>query len=238
MRPEEITVCMLIKNEEYWIGYALQSLVQFFPHILIFDTGSNDSTTSIVKSFPSVTLVERGECNSHQLCECRNEMMSMLTTDWALQQDGDEYYPTSSIRAFLGCEMPAGKKLGFTLFCDVGWDGKNFRVLSKFNRAAILDSQARYADEGWGIGYPFEEPDIFKNKELFHHFPNEIAGFHFHHLGRSSKDGNVYLRMRKRHLFSMQRKESVLGEILTIPFEGSWANPYINYIRQLARWSI
>lgn len=227
MKPKEVTVHMMVKNEEYFIGYILQVLTQFLPHILVMDTGSTDLTISIIKSFPSVVLIEKGEQDRWGLGECRNEMMSMLETDWAWQIDGDEYYPKQSIEAFLKHDMPDGKKLGFTLFYDVGWDGARFRTLTPFSRAAILDSSARYSGD-----YPFENPDIFNYSELFYYFPDAVWGTHLHHLVRSSEDEKVYLRIQKRHQFSMMDRKVEFGEALEIPFEGDWENPYLDYLRR------
>lgn len=216
----------MIKNEEFWVGELLYSLVQFFPHVLVFDTGSTDATASIVKQFPSVTLVEKGELNKHQLGECRNEMVAMSKTDWFLQQDGDEYYPPQSLKHFMSAEMPKGKKVGFTLIWNVDWDGQNFRALNKFSRVAVLWHEAKYAG-----AYPYENPDLFDHRELFHYFPHEVEGFHLHKLVRSSKDAEVYLRLRKQHQFSMMNKKVEMQRVLNLPFAGSWPNPYLEYLQ-------
>jgi glycosyltransferase involved in cell wall biosynthesis len=195
---------------------------------LVYDTGSTDGTIEIVRSFPSVILVEMGVLNKYQLGACRNLMMEATKTKWAWQVDGDEYYPASSVEEFLKHDMPEGKKLGFTQFFDVGWDGANFRALPKFSRAALLDSSARYSG-----AYPFENPDIFDHSELFHYFPESVIGYHLHHLVRSEKDEDVYLRMRKRGQFCMMSKEVPLEHVLEIDFgEERWHNSYLEYLRR------
>ena len=236
MNPNEITVHIMEQNESFWIGYSLQALTQFFPHIFVYDTGSTDGTLEIIKSFPTVTLVEMGVLDRFQLGDCRNEMMRATKTPWVLQQDGDEYYPPSSLKQMLNFSMPEGKKLGFTLFYETGWDGKNFRAIAKreqqhltsvkFNRAAVLWHEARYSG-----GYPFENPDVFDNSELFHYFPDEVVGYHLHHLLRSSKDDEVYLRKQKRDQFCLMDREVELGEVLDIEFQGDWSNPYLDYLK-------
>lgn len=237
MNPNDVTIHIMERSEEFWIGYSLQALTRFFPHVFVYDTGSMDGTIGIVKSFPSVTLVEKGELDRFQLGECRNEMMRNTKTPWVWQIDGDEYYPASSLAAMLKYDMPEGKRLGFTLFWEVNWDGKNFRAIArkekqhlspvKFSRAAVLWHEARYSG-----GYPFENPDVFDHSELFHYFPDEVVGYHLHHLLRSNRDDEVYLRTRKRNQFCMMEREVDLGEVLEIPFEGEWENPYIDYLRR------
>lgn len=224
----DITVHMMIQNEEFWIGHILTVLQKYMHHILVFDTGSTDSTVQIAKQFSYVTLVEKGKLDPQELIACRNEMMEMTETPWVLHVDGDEFYPELSIATLLTSEMPVGKKLGLVHFLDVGWDGKNFRAYPRFNRAAILAQEARYSDDEFGRGYPFETPDLFQNNELFHYLGDRVLGYHLHHLSRSSRDQDVYLRNQKRHQFSMQDKDYPLGEILKIPFgESKWPNPYL-----------
>ncbi len=228
LTSETVTAHLMIRDEEYWIGYILSTLTRHLSNVFVFDTGSTDSTLSIVKSFPNVTLVEKGELNPKELCECRNEMMAMTQTPWVLQVDGDEFYPAKAVRALLKCEMPIGKKVGFTRFLDVGYDGENFREYSPFSRVAILAQEARFYDNVAGRGYPWEMPDSFFDKSLYHYFPDEITGFHLHHLARSSRDQDVYLREDKKDQFSMQDRVVELGEILKIPFgKIRWANPYL-----------
>lgn len=228
MSPDSITVHLMIRDEEFWIGYILATLTKYMPNVFVFDTGSTDSTIQIVKSFPMVTLVEKGELNPHELCECRNEMMEMSQTPWVLQVDGDEFYPESSIEALLKCEMPVGKKVGFVRFLDVGWDGENFRAYEPFSRVAILAQEARFYDNVASRGYPFETPNLFHDKSLFHYFPDSITGYHLHHLSRSSRDEEVYLREGKKNQFSMQNREIPFREVLKIPFgKLRWTNPYL-----------
>jgi len=137
----------------------------------------------------------------------------------------------------LNFSMPEGKKLGFTLFYETGWDGKNFRAIAKreqqhltsvkFNRAAILWHEARYSG-----GYPFENPDVFDCPEMYYYFPDSIVGYHLHHLRRSKLDNEVYLREQKRDQFCMQDREVELGGILEIDFdEKKWPNPYLDYLK-------
>ena len=227
LTPETVTAHLMIRDEENWLGYILSTLTKFLPNVLVFDTGSTDSTIEIIKEFPSVKLVKKGELSPMGLMECRNEMMEMTETPWVWQVDGDEFYPEKSIRALLKCEMPVDKRVGFTYFYDVGWDGKDFRAYLPFHRVAILDREARYRDDVVKQGYPFETPSTFQDWSLFYHLPLDVMGYHLHHLERSSKDSEVYLRQDKRHKFSLQERGTPLGDVLKIQFgRKRWANPY------------
>ena len=48
-----ITVVIRVKNEERWIGYAIQSVLDYLikPEIVVVDNNSNDKTIDIVKFF-------------------------------------------------------------------------------------------------------------------------------------------------------------------------------------------
>jgi len=224
LTSDTVTAHLMIRNEEYWIGFVLENLTKRLRNILVFDTGSTDKTIEIVKSFP-VTLVEKGPLSPMELMKCRNEMLEMTQTPWAWQIDGDELYPDKSIKTLLKQNMPAGKKVGFTQLLDVGWDGENFRAYLPFARVAILAREARFEDTAHGHGYPFEMPSLFFDKSLYHYFPDSVSGFHLHHLLRSSRDEDVYLRVEKRHQFSMMDREIPLGEILKIK-KPRRENPY------------
>ena len=223
---DTVTAHLMVRDEEYWLGHILEVLTKHLSNIFVYDTGSTDKTIEIVKSFPTVTLVEKGPLNPMQLMQCRNEMMEQTKTPWAFQVDGDEFYPEKSIKALLKCKMPAGKKVGFTHLLDVGWDGDNFRAYLPFARVAILAKEARFEDTVANHGYPFEIPTLFLNEAFYHYFPDKVSGFHLHHLLRSSRDEDVYLRVEKRHRFSMMDKKIPLGKIIKLPFQEKWSNPY------------
>lgn len=226
MRPEEVTVTIMERNEEYFIGYIIAALIQYYPNILVFDHGSTDNTIDIIRGFPQVKLLERGNMDPAALGRERQIMTEMAETKWCLQIDGDEYYPPASLEALLKHEMPEGKKAGFVYMEDASWDGEDFRAFPPFNRLALFPRGTP-----WGGHYPFDVPAVFGLPELFHYFPGDVVAYHLHHLVRSSKDEEVYLRMRKRHQFCMQDHDLELGQVLNIEFEGNWPNPYLDYLR-------
>ena len=49
----EISVIIRNKNEERWIGYAIQSVIDFIPNseIIVIDNGSIDNSAKIVSHF-------------------------------------------------------------------------------------------------------------------------------------------------------------------------------------------
>ncbi len=95
----KITAHVLVKNEENFIWFALMSVLDFVEEVFVYDTGSKDKTVQIIKSIdsPKIIFVEKGEKNSRDLVNLRNEMMEKTKTPWFLLLDGDEVWPKETI---------------------------------------------------------------------------------------------------------------------------------------------
>jgi len=81
-----ITVTILTKNCQDTLGATIESL-QKFPEVLVFDSGSTDSTLKIASQFPNVKIVSgvfTGFGPTH------NAASSHAAHDWILSIDSDE----------------------------------------------------------------------------------------------------------------------------------------------------
>jgi len=81
-----ISVTILTKNSEKYLHEVLSAL-HSFDEVLIYDTGSNDNTLSIAKTFPNVTIREgklEGFGPTHNIAS------SKAKNDWILSIDSDE----------------------------------------------------------------------------------------------------------------------------------------------------
>ncbi len=89
-----ITAIYLIKNEENFIKESIESVESIADEIIIFDTGSSDKTTDMIKSIKSekVRLYLKGEKKPEELIELKNEMSALVKTEWFWILDGDEIY--------------------------------------------------------------------------------------------------------------------------------------------------
>lgn len=96
------TVCMIVKNEDQWIWYAISSIIKQASIIYLYDTGSRDKTVEIIKTFASNKIVfeEKGEVTPKKLVYLRNEQLARTKTDWFLLVDGDEVWPRETIEQF------------------------------------------------------------------------------------------------------------------------------------------
>ncbi|WP_079914573.1 glycosyltransferase [Paenibacillus sp. 32352] len=83
-----VTAAIMVRNEERCIERCLHSLIGAVDEIVVMDTGSTDRTLDIVRKFPEVKLYETEWRDSFS--QVRNEMLSLLTSDWVLWVDADE----------------------------------------------------------------------------------------------------------------------------------------------------
>jgi hypothetical protein len=103
MRKNKIIVHCLVKNEENYIWYALQSVLPYVDKIMVWDTGSEDKTIEIIRSINSSKLdfVERGSVDLNSFTKVRNEMLEATDKkkyDWLMILDGDEIWPSDSLK--------------------------------------------------------------------------------------------------------------------------------------------
>ena len=89
-----LTVHCVIKNEERWIWFAINSILDIAGEVLIYDTGSADKTVEIVKTIKSKKIIfeEKGEVNAKGLTQLRREQLKRTKTEWFLILDGDEVW--------------------------------------------------------------------------------------------------------------------------------------------------
>ena len=93
MNSQIITICILAKNAEQTIQATLDS-VRSFPEILIFDTGSIDSTIAIASKYPNVTIHKTPFRGFGPL---RNAIAGYAKNDWIFALDSDEVISPSLI---------------------------------------------------------------------------------------------------------------------------------------------
>lgn len=82
-----ISLCMIARNEEEFIGNALKSAENFVDEIIVVDTGSTDKTIEIAKSFNAKVFKStwKNDFSYH-----RNQAIKQATCDYVLILDCDE----------------------------------------------------------------------------------------------------------------------------------------------------
>jgi glycosyltransferase involved in cell wall biosynthesis len=81
-----ISVTVLTKNSQETITLALNSL-QKFPEVILYDSGSTDSTLAIAAQFPNVKII-RGKFLGFG--STHNTASALASHDWVLSIDSDE----------------------------------------------------------------------------------------------------------------------------------------------------
>jgi len=97
----EISLCMIVKNEEEHLSDSLQAVQSFVDEIIIVDTGSDDRTIEIAKSFGA--RIYKFDWTD-DFSAARNYALQFATKEWVLNLDADhfvEHSPTSDMRNVL-----------------------------------------------------------------------------------------------------------------------------------------
>ncbi|MCM2326170.1 MAG: glycosyltransferase [Candidatus Woesearchaeota archaeon] len=82
-----ISLCMIVKDEEDYLGRCLDSVKDFVDEIIIVDTGSIDKTKEIAKRYTKSVFDFTWNNN---FSDARNFSLSKATKDWILVLDADE----------------------------------------------------------------------------------------------------------------------------------------------------
>jgi len=91
MGPYRISAAIICKNNEKVIERCLDSIRPYVDEIVVCDTGSTDSTISIVKPMEDVFLYTDFKwCNDFS--KARNHCNSKCTGDWIFSIDSDEVF--------------------------------------------------------------------------------------------------------------------------------------------------
>lgn len=103
MPGNEITVHMVVKNEDRWIWYAITSVINEVSQIIIYDTGSVDHTIDIIKTFPRDKIIfsQKKIRNNYDITRLRQEQIDKTTTNWFMLLDGDEVWSTTAIKTLI-----------------------------------------------------------------------------------------------------------------------------------------
>lgn len=89
-----VTAHMVVKNEDQWVWFAIQSILPYVDKILITDTGSSDKTLECIRSIKSNKIILNVvPCQSpKEVTAVRQSQIQATTTDWLWIVDGDEIY--------------------------------------------------------------------------------------------------------------------------------------------------
>ena len=114
VNQNRLSVCMIVKDEEQFIGQCLESVKSIANQIVVVDTGSTDQTEAIAKSHGA-------EVHHFEWCDdfaaARNFALEHVRGDWILILDADEVL-TQKGREGLNQDTETQNVLGHRIRCE------------------------------------------------------------------------------------------------------------------------
>lgn len=102
MMTSKIIVHCLVKNEERFIWYSINSVLPFVDKIMVWDTGSTDNTLKIIETIKSkkIDFKRLNSISATEFPKIRQKMLDQTPKDydWIMILDGDEIWPEESIK--------------------------------------------------------------------------------------------------------------------------------------------
>ncbi len=136
-----ISLCMIVRNEERVIGDCLSSAKPYFSQIVVVDTGSSDRTKEIAGDHGAEV---------HELVwpesfsEARNESLKHAEGDWVMWIDADDTLPPETGEAILDAAIHAPSQI----------------------HAFVVPVQ--FVDEGENSGTRVDHVKLFRNRKGIH----------------------------------------------------------------------
>lgn len=102
MKPSKIIVHCLVKNEECFVWYSINSVLPFVDKLIIWDTGSTDNTIEIIEAIKSkkIDFKKLNSISAEEFPKIRQKMIDQTPAEytWIMVLDGDEIWPQTSIK--------------------------------------------------------------------------------------------------------------------------------------------
>ncbi len=157
LTPPKLSVCLIIKNEEKFLGNCLNSVRGLADEIIVVDTGSRDKSKEIALSHGAKVFDFAWQ---DDFAAARNFSLQQATGDWILILDADEE---------LAVEEHSKLKEALN-----AWEVEGFRVLTKnySNDSGTqawqpLIGEARALSRGLQGWFPSIKVRLFQNKKNF-----------------------------------------------------------------------
>jgi len=214
MKKPKIIVHCLVKNEENFIWYAINSVLLYVDKIMVWDNGSTDRTVDIVKTVhsPKIAFEKHATTSREGVGHLRQEMLDSTPKnyDWLFLLDGDEIWSSRSLIKVINYvnEHPSAKAIVTKTFNLVG--DIYHRLPEKFGQYSFLGKTGNFslrfinllATPGLHVSKPYGTEGYYDKDNLPVQDTQGIAFvnteyFHATHLPRSSTSENVFDRPYK-----------------------------------------
>ena len=191
---------MIVKNEENFIWYAINSIIDYVDGIIIWDQGSTDKTIGTIKSIDSPKIAFKKV--TQEVHALRQKMLEETDADWIFILDGDEIWHGDAVADLrfkiydLGDKIDAVVVPNYMLIGDIFHyqeklagkyrigDRKGHYNIRAIRKTDGLRVEGTYPNEAYVTKEGVKVQDINRERILFLNKPYLHASF----LKRSSKD--------------------------------------------------
>lgn len=219
-----LTVHCMLKNEEIFAVYAIESVINYVEQVIVFDTGSTDQTVARIKTlaakYPNkLVFEEKGPCTAQKHTELRQEMLNRTHTEWFMILDGDELWTEQGItEAVEVTKTTIANCILAPFYLCVGdiwhysnrgkykYDGMSVHALARLFRVG--------PDISWNLG-PYGQSDFVKDK-----FGNLIRPGNYVMLQNKYWHTSALVRSSRDHEVGLGRHKQVITYSLKIIGEG------------------
>ncbi|HSV94363.1 MAG TPA: glycosyltransferase [Spirochaetia bacterium] len=214
MKKPKIVVHCLVKNEENFIWYAINSVLPFVDKIMVWDNGSTDKTVEIINTInsPKIELEKHPVITREEIGHLRQEMLEKTPTnyDWLLVLDGDEIWSKKSlikIKKYISQNSKIESIACWTrnlvgdIYHSLPLTSGNYQIAGRKGNLNLrfinlkkipgLHASNPYGQEGY-----FDKENLPIQLRRGIKFINTTY-FHATHLIRSSKNSNIFDRLQK-----------------------------------------
>ena len=158
IQEPRLSLCMIAKNEEAFIGDCLASIREIVDEIIVVDTGSTDRTIEIAESYGAKVFHYPWQGD---FASARNESLAHASGDWILVLDADEMVPAEG-HTELRHAIRNKENVGYALVIEnlLGEEGQEYQTALIFrlfqNRPdiryeGIIHEQAMLAAQRTGL---------------------------------------------------------------------------------------
>lgn len=196
----KITAQMIVKNEENFVWFAINSVINYVDEIMIWDQGSTDKTIETINLIDNPKIVFKKVIE--EIHALRQKMLKETDADWMFILDGDEIWYSDAIKNLRKSLEKVGNSKDCVVVPNYMLIGDMFHYQEKlagkykigereghYNIRAIrktegLHIEGKYPNEAYVTEDGIKVQDIKRERILFLDEPYLHASF----LKRSSKD--------------------------------------------------
>jgi glycosyltransferase involved in cell wall biosynthesis len=222
-----LSVCMIVKDEQAYLGPCLQSIKMFADEIVVVDTGSTDRTADIARIFGARVYDYQWH---DDFAAARNYSLEKACGGWILVMDADEIISRKNQAGFLQFrdQLPEDDHLAFRMttlnYTDqresAGWVKDDDTYPEAKAKGWVPTEKVRLFPNHKMIRFVFPvqelvDPVLQKNGYRVDRCPIPIL--HFGKLDRDRKHERwqAYYRIGKQKLDSLGDQPPVLRELAT-----------------------